>query len=111
MRTNETPPIDRLAERGGVVIDALLLAALLVLVGLGSVRLLGNLMHGELAASANRQTLAFNDAPQVPQCPSGWKLVDEAGPQASRVDGNGDGLVCQKKNRLRPDRLMDNIES
>lgn len=101
---------DRSTERGGLIVDALLLVAAITLVGIGSVHLLGNLMRGELEATAERQVLAFNDYQNAAQCPDGWKLADHGGRADSGAsrDVNGDGLVCEQRNWLRSSNFIDN---
>jgi hypothetical protein len=96
-------------ERGGVIVDSVLIVGTLTLVAIGAINLLGGLMRDDLAANADHRMLAFT----VVECPEGWDMVDADRRRESdrRIDVNGDRLVCEKKQRFRPNGFRDNTDS
>jgi hypothetical protein len=92
-----------------VIADAVLTVAAIALLGIGSMNLIGDLMHDELEQNSDRHLLAFDDF----RCPEDWVLVKEQGQEygGRRVDVNGDGLVCERMNRLRSNSFIDNVVS
>ncbi len=62
MNQSRSASLSDRGERGGVIVDAVLLVGTVVLVGIGAFHLLGGLMNDELAETADHRVLAFDDA-------------------------------------------------